>query len=718
MSYAFVQSDRFLGCIRDFQQRDPRYLAELWETVIELGRQPFGNPILQTHRMQGVPGEKRFITDVGGRKGRRLIWSQFNRTFVLLLFGEHDVVERQGERLELVEDPETGGIEIVERTVVEDGVGAGAPAALPAAEPGQLFMAWTDAELAGFGFLDHEVPILRRLDHEDELLELTMRDEAMETAVNLVAYQNPDGKAADQVPATRRREFEKQTRSVVDDEELELERKVASPRSRKHFAPTSVEALKEVMAKPIEDWMIFLHPDQAKLTQRPFSGPARVRGAAGTGKTVVALHRAKHLAETYGEKVLFTTYVTNLPKVFGQLFTRLAPELEGQVEFVNLHAWAYRFVKKHGSPFQVDTQQTYSAYNEAYRRIAAKEPDLDGLGWHYLREELDWVIKGRGLASFDDYLSLARTGRGTPLPERVRRQVWALYEEYERQLQRRRIVDFNDLLLKALNLLRNGRVTSPYRAVVIDEAQDLTETGLRLAYELAGQDERDGLFMVGDGQQSVYPGGFSLSHLGIDVRGRSSLLKVNYRNTRAILDAARGVVGQHPFDDGEDALDRRDVGEEVTVLRDGTAPSFGGFASEDGHDTELVAAIAKVSEDPEVGPGDIAVLVPTNAMVKRYASLIQNLGFRTQKLEQYEGVPNEQVKVGTFQRGKGLEFKHVFLPRLDADGLHEERRNGEDETAHAERMELLRRQVFVAMTRARDGLWGGWVGEPSTIIKG
>jgi hypothetical protein len=281
-------------------------------------------------------------------------------------------------------------------------------------------MAWTDAELAGFGFLDHEVPVLRRLDHEDELLELTMRDEAMETAVNLVAYQNPDGKAADQVPATRQREFEKQTRSVVDDQELELERKVASPRSRKHFAPTSVEALKEVMAKPIEDWMIFLHPDQAKLTQRPFSGPARVRGAAGTGKTVVALHRAKHLAETYGEKVLFTTYVTNLPKVFGQLFTRLAPELEGQVEFVNLHAWAYRFVKKHGSPFEIDTQQAYSAYNEAYKRVAGNDPDLEGLGWAYLREELDWVIKGRGLTALEDYLALPRTGRGTPLPARVR----------------------------------------------------------------------------------------------------------------------------------------------------------------------------------------------------------------------------------------------------------------------------------------------------------
>jgi hypothetical protein len=718
MSYAFVQSDRFLGCIRDFQQRDPRYLAELWETVIELGRQPFGNPILQTHRMQGVSGEKRFITDVGGRKGRRLIWSQFNRTFVLLLFGEHDVVERQGERLELIEDPETGGIEIVERTVVDGGIGSTARAAPPVAEPGQLFMGWTNAELAGFGFLDHEVPVLRRLDHEDELLELTMRDEAMELAVNLVAYQNPEGKAADQVPATRQREFQERTRAVVDDEARELERKVASPRSRKHFAPTTVEALKEVMSKPIEDWMIFLHPDQAKLTQRPFSGPARVRGAAGTGKTVVALHRAKHLAETYGEKVLFTTYVNNLPKVFDQLFRRLAPELAGQVDFVNLHAWAYRFVKANGSPFQVDPQQAYSAYSEAYKRTAGTDPDLDGLGWAYLREELDWVIKGRALTELADYLALPRTGRGTPLPARVREHVWALYEEYERQLDRRRIVDFNDLLTRALELLQDGRASSPYRSVVIDEAQDLTETGLRLAYELAGRDERDGLFMVGDGQQSVYPGGFSLSHLGIDVRGRSSLLKVNYRNTRAILEAARTVIGERPFDDAEDELDRRDVGQAVTVVRDGTDPTFEGFADVDDHDTELVAAIAKVSEDPDVSPGDIAVLVPTNAMVKGYATLIQSLGLRTQKLEQYEGVPNGQVKVGTYQRGKGLEFKHVFLPRLDADGLHEAPRNGEDETAHAERLELIRRQVFVAMTRARDGLWAGWVGGPSSIIDG
>ena len=713
-SYAFVQTDRFLGCVRDFQKQDPRYLAELWETVTELSRQPFGNPTLQTHGMQAVQGEKRFITDVGGRKGRRLIWALLNRTVVLLLFGEHDKVERQAERLQLVEEPETGGIVITERREHDAAPDPPQPAQ-PQLVPGQLFMPWTDRELDGFGFLEHEIPVLRGLNDEDELLDLNMRPEAMDIAINLVAYQNPEGRTAEQVAPQRRQDFEARTREVIDDAAVDLERKVASPRSRKHFAPTSIEALKEVMEKPIEDWMIFLHPDQAKLTQRPFSGPARVRGAAGTGKTVVALHRAKHLAETYGDKVLFTTYVTNLPKVFDSLFRRLAPELDGQVEFVNLHAWAFRFVKANGSPFQVDTQKTFQAYNEAYRRVTRDAPELDALGWHYLRDELDWVIKGRGLSSQEEYLQLARTGRGTPLPQKARTQVWELYEEYERQLSRRSVVDFNDLLIRALELLRNGRGSAPYRAVVIDEAQDLTETGLRLAYELAGGDERDGLFLVGDGQQSVYPGGFSLAQLGIDVRGRSALLKVNYRNTRAILDTARVVVGQRPFDDGEEELDSRDVAD-VTVVRDGTAPSFRAFDSIDNHDMELVAAIQTIAEFEDVGPGDLAVLVPTNKMVTAYAGLIQGLGLQTQKLQNYDGVPNDKVKVGTYQRGKGLEFKHVFLPRLDPEGLQEAQRPSEDEATYAERLELLRRQVFVAMTRARDGLWGGWVGQRSSII--
>jgi len=94
------------------------------------------------------------------------------------------------------------------------------------------------------------------------------------------------------------------------------------------------ELLEALLAPPIEEWMAFLHPDQAKLVRRSFSGPARIRGAAGTGKTVVGLHRAAYLARSRPGKVLVTTYVRTLPVVLGSLLKRMAPEVADRVEFV------------------------------------------------------------------------------------------------------------------------------------------------------------------------------------------------------------------------------------------------------------------------------------------------------------------------------------------------------------------------------------------------
>lgn len=712
-AYAFQHTPTYDDCIRRLSRSNPAALTKLATQMPEFTRSPLQKAVFNTHAFRGMPGsEKVFISYIGGSKGYRLIWRLVNRTVVLLLFGEHDVEER-AKRLQITEDVETGGVKLVEYERAQSQTPEPGPASTVLM--GSLFIPWTDAELERYGFSQDDIARLRALNHLEELeaCEPTMGSVAYDRALTLALYHDLDASnRKSQVAEQRRAEVQRQ---VIAPGERALERKMASPKSRKHFAPISADTLASLLAEPIEDWMIFLHPDQARLTQRPFSGPARVRGAAGTGKTVVALHRARHLAETYRGKVLFTTYVTNLPKVYEGLFRRLSPEHSALVEFVNLHAWAHRFVRSHGSSFQVDSQRAFQAYNEAFRKVSKRQPNLERLGWHYLREELDWVIKGRGISSKQRYLDLVRTGRGTALPQTAREQVWDLYEEYERQLDRRSIIDFNDVLGRALELLRSGRGSSPYRAVVIDEAQDLTEIGLRLAYELAGAGERDGLFLVGDGQQSVYPGGFSLSQLGIDVRGRSALLRINYRNTRAILAAAGKVVGHRPFDDGDVDLEERDASA-VTVVREGSPPSLCGFASIDDHDVELVAAIQAVIGRDDVGPGDVAVLVPTNRMVSDYAGRIQGLGLRTQKLQEYDGSPNDRVKVGTFQRGKGLEFKHVFLPRLDVDGLQEQRRSGEDDAMHTERLDLMRRQVFVAMTRARDGLWCGWVGSPGSVL--
>lgn len=478
-------------------------------------------------------------------------------------------------------------------------------------------------------------------------------------------------------------------------------------------APASADDLLDALGHPVEQWMVYLHPEQAALVDRRYSGPARVRGVAGTGKTVVALHRARQLAERYGQRVLFTTYVSNLPRVFGALFARMAPHLTGQVDFVNLHAWAHRFLRSNGEQVRLDADAVSQAFNEAYGRCGVGDTALEALGPRYLREELDWVIAGRGLDDLDDYLALARTGRGTPLSATQRRSVWGLHKEYRRQLDRRGTEDFNDLIRRAHDLLHDGRVETPYRSVVVDEVQDLSEVGLRLAHLLAGGDRPDGLFLVGDGQQAVYPGGFVLSHIGIDVRGRASHLQVNYRNTREILRLARGVVAGRGFDDGDEETTRHD---DVVVLRDGVTPDLAGFDDRESHDAALIAAIFQACAIDGVAPGDVVVLVPTHALARHCASVLAKAGIVNEPLERYAADGSPRVKIGTFQRGKGLEFKQVLLPRVDADGLGELPRPGEDPSSHAERLELLRRQLFVAMTRARDRLWVGWVGEPAAML--
>lgn len=714
MTYAYFHTPMYDDCIRA-ASRDARRTVELMQALGELASQPFGNPRLQTHRMQRAEG-KTYVSYVGGPTGHRLIWRLVGtRTIALLLFGEHDAVESRAERLRIDIDLDEERVRVLDEDPATREV---VPYQQLRQQVGSLFMAWNDEELAGFGFDSQEIAVLRQLDDEDALLALDdrMRPDAFQTAVNLRTTGSPDGAGAQAVLAAEQHgEFVLEQEAEVQ-REAELERAIARPASRQEFAPVAADALAEVLSKPIEDWMVFLHPDQVRLTERPFAGPARVRGAAGTGKTVVGLHRARHLADTYDGRVLFTTYVTNLPPVFAALYRRLSPSTADRVEFLNLHKWAWRFCDRCGTRPPTDTTAINRAFDRAWDATVQPGSTMASRGYprSYYREEIDWVLKGRGIEGLDAYLALQRTGRGSPLTEPHRREVWALYAEYERRLRHAGAWDFNDVLHEALRLVQAGRLAEPYSAVIVDEAQDLTEVGLRLAHAVSGGDKRDGLLLVGDGQQAVYPGGYSLASVGIDVVGRSAVLRTNYRNTQQILAAAHRVVGERPFDDLDDQL--TPGSRDVVCIRKGPEPEFHPFDDVDDHDTALVAAIDDTARRPGVGSGDLAVLVPTNRMAKEYAERIRDLGYRTVLLERYDGTPGPEVKVGTYQRGKGLEFKHVFLPRLDADSLGERRRFNEDAETYEERVELLRRRLFVSMTRARDGLWCGWVGQPSALL--
>lgn len=459
------------------------------------------------------------------------------------------------------------------------------------------------------------------------------------------------------------------------------------------------EAVDAAAQQPIEPWMTFLHPDQARLVRRSFSGPWRLRGAAGTGKTVVALHRAAYLASSRPGRVLFTSYVRTLPEVMRALYRRLAPETADRVEFTSLHRWARGVLADAGVPVRMEPGKVEDAFARAFLRWPGRGTLVtDSTPFGYWKDEIDHVVKGRGLTQFGEYADLRRVGRRTRLTVEQRAEVWRLYEAYNTILRDRGIVDFNDVLTLALDRVRTW-VDSPYSAVVVDEVQDLNLLGVQLLHALVG-DAPDGLTLVGDGQQAIYPGGYTLAEAAISVVGRASVLRVNYRNTAEILDFASAVVADDAFEDLGAELEqgRRDV---AVVRTGGATPERFRAADAVEHDRALVAGVRAAGR--EAGLANVAVLVPTRRLASHYRRVLAEARIPATSLEDYDGTAVEAVKVGTCKRAKGLEFACVFLPQLALPVAPED----EEDPAALERAALDRREHYVAMTRARDFLWVG-----------
>lgn len=452
-----------------------------------------------------------------------------------------------------------------------------------------------------------------------------------------------------------------------------------------------------MLAQPIEEWMAFLHPSQARLVNRNFSGPSRVRGSAGTGKTVVGLHRAAYLARATQGRVLVTTFVRTLPDVLGSLLERLAPDVVGRIEFAGVYSFALDVLKKRGVKYTLDA-------NRAGRilKLLLKDSPLLAIdpSTQYWEEEISSVIKGRGLKRFEQYESLARSGRRRRLTSEQRKLVWGVYVDYSRELTKLGICDFADVILLAEASLRANPITE-YSAVVIDEAQDLSCMMIRMLHSLVG-DRPDGLNLIGDGQQTIYPGGFTLGEANISIAGRGVVMSTNYRNTVEIVEFAAPIVAGDEFIDIEGGQGVADVA--ASVIRRGDTPTITRFTSRAEHDLSLVQHIRAVAAGT-VGYGDIGVLAMTNWHVGDIVRALTAAGIPTIELTKYDGRSRDAVKVGTVYRAKGLEFKQVLVARTSRDLLDGAAGTADDSSR--ERRDLDRRALYVAMTRARDGLWVG-----------
>lgn len=465
--------------------------------------------------------------------------------------------------------------------------------------------------------------------------------------------------------------------------------------------PDLAQQLAVATNAPLVEWMGFLHPAQTRLVRRRFSGPARVRGPAGTGKSVVMLHRAAWLATTRPGRVLVTSYVHTLPRQQQAVYKRLSPHTVERVDFWGIHEVAQRLLAEHGNHIQRDWRRIEAAFDAAWKQVG-RPSGLAGLApKRYWKDEINSVIKGRGLVHFSDYEALVRLGRTVRLGGRERRAVWQLLEVYYDQLECRGTHDHNDLLTAAVDLFQRHPPPQPrWSAVLVDEVQDLPLVAMRLCALLAG-DRPDALFLVGDGQQAIYPGGFTLAEAGISITGRAVVLRVNYRNTRQILDAARTLVEDRDFSDLEADAERGH--RDVDVIRDGPLPRIQ-VAPDRGCLARQLAQVLRRDAHDGVRWGEMAVLTHTNDGARSLRQQLRRFNIPLCDLRTWDGQPDHAVKIGTVHRAKGLDFAAVYLPRL---------RPPPTPAAHqpvdSEDQILWLRQEFVAWTRARDRLWIGIV---------
>ena len=629
----------------------------------------------------------------------RIIIHKTEASFLLAYVGHHDDAYTWAERRRIEAHPRTGAIQIVEvRERVEDFVVAPAPALpTPAIEPVATrtvlpFQALSVDELLNVG-----VPIDWTSDvqgaSEDRFFELAehLPAEAAEALLEYVGTGRLRRPAPD-VP--------------VDP--------FAHPDALRRFRVVdNQEALALALDAPWEQWAVFLHPTQQGVVERTFAGPARTSGSAGTGKTVVALHRAARLARhSVDVKVLLTTFSQPLASALAR---KLAVLVGGDAAALRrVTVLPYRMVAD--ELFQLAFGRRASVASDAQVEDAigkaAESVGAKGFTPRFLLSEWRHVVDAWQIADVEAYAKVPRLGRKNRMSAGQRERLWPVFAAVRASLAKRGLATWPEIYGRAAAYYAT-RPTKPFSHIVVDEAQDLGVAELRFlaAISPAGT---DALFFAGDLGQRIFQQPFSWAALGVDVRGRSSTLTVNYRTSHQIRRMADRLLPNAVRDvDGNG-----DERERTVSIFNGPAPEV---VQSDTIDSEIVAVAAWITKARTDGvlPSEIRVFVRTRAEMARARSAVEAAAMEWMELSEQDQDFAGRVPIGTMHLAKGLEFKAVAVMACD-DGIIPSQSRLElaaDETEMDEVYETERHLFYVACTRARDRLLVSSVAPGSEFLR-
>ncbi len=457
------------------------------------------------------------------------------------------------------------------------------------------------------------------------------------------------------------------------------------------------DALEAALEYPWEQWTVFLHPSQQKIVEQDFSGPARVGGSAGTGKTVVALHRAQRLAKAPNAKVLLTTFSRPLAASLKRKLTILSGGEKGIVPSINVASFVDAAAELYTLTFG---REPYVAKEDDVRAILARESaDLSAFDERFVWTEWRDVVDGWHLKTIDDYLDVTRTGKRSRVGRKQRETLWPVFERTRQAIERKGMKTASTLFVEMADHF-GPKPDKPYSHIVVDEAQDLGPAELQFLAAIA-PDTDNALFFAGDLGQRIFQHPFSWKSLGVDIRGRSSTLKVNYRTSHQIREAADKLLPRAVRDmDGNE--DRRTG---TVSLFNGPTPHVIRADTQDGEAALASAWIAKMIDDG-TAPNEIGVFVRDRSYLPRARDMLAKVGQEVQTLSGAEEIMSEKINLGTMHLAKGLEYRAVLVMACDDDALPLQSRI-EDAADEAELDEVYaseRHLLYVACTRAREHL--------------
>lgn len=631
--------------------------------------------------------------------------------YILLWVAHHDDAYEWAKRKKCNINPNTGTIQVytvneevsyIKQEVVE--------------EKEYLFSKISDEQLKKIGVPDEQMYYVKNIENVEQLdaikeslpedsrnsLDMYLKGASLEDIMELIVGFHDEEIDVDDFESALRRNKTRETFCYLEDEESEKE-------------------LYSMLEAPLESWRVFLHSSQRKIKEREFNGPARILGGAGTGKTVVAMHRAKYLAKNVfnnpDDRILFTTFTKNLVEDIRDNMKSICKSGEmNRIEFINLDKWIIGFLRKNNYRYNVVYGEKIDKLWEQALAECASETNETDLTINFFKDEWHNVIKPQGIKSLREYIKAVRVGRGVKLNRGTKKSVWEIVEKFIGLMETKGIRDIDTAMEDAGKIIDQNSGFKAYKAVIVDEAQDFNEQAYRLIRKMAGKEHKNDIFIAGDAHQRIYGKKVVMKNCDINIRGRSSILKINYRTTEETKNWAVKILKNVEVDDLDGGVDS---GKGYVSLMHGPVPMVENFANFN-EESEFILNYIKSLNTKEFENSRICLVARTKSQLNRYKEVFKKKNIRVFEIKTDEKDERDfsGIRITTMHRVKGLEFDYVIIAGVNDDLLPNRAalRNANDEVAKTEVENKERSVLYVAATRAKKEILVTSYGKKSRFI--